>query len=122
MASAMVIDDNTQELQYSLTVLKNTGRFETVQGFSSPKEACQIIREKGVDVLFLEIEMKGVNCFSLIETIKKIRQDIFYVIMTSDDNYAYEAFQKGVMHYVLKPLSAESITKTFNKLKRVCNF
>ena len=119
MAVVAVVDDNEDELQSSLSILENTGQFEEVYGFKCPDEAYCFIKEKGCDVLFVETEMKGMNCFVLIDKLRKIRQDISFIIMTSNEDYAFEAFQKGVMDYVLKPLSSEGVPKIIKRLKRL---
>ena len=118
MAVAVIVDDNEGELQYSLSILKSTGQFEAVHGFSCPEVACGFIKERGCDVLFMETEIRGMNCFVLIDKLRKIRQDILFVIMTSDEGYAYEAFQKCIADYFLKPLSLEGIARTMEKLKK----
>ena len=118
MAVAAVVDDNEDELQHTLSSLKSTGQFEAVYGFTSPDEACCFIKEGGCDVLFMETEMKGVNCFVLMDKLKKIGLDILYVIMTSNESYACEAFQKGTTDYVLKPLSTEILARAMDKIKK----
>lgn len=118
MAVAAVVDDNEDELQHALLSLKSTGHFEAVYGFTCPDEACHFIKERGVDVLFMEIEMKGLNCFVLIDELRKLGRDILFIIMSSNEAYAYEAFHKGIADYVLKPLSPEGVAKTLEKIRK----
>jgi len=118
MAVVAVIDDNRDELQQALLSLKSTGQFEVVYGFTCPDEACCFIKERRVDVLFMEIEMKGLNCFVLIDKLRKTGLDILYVIMTSNEGYACEAFQKGIVDYVLKPLSPGGVALTLEKIRK----
>lgn len=118
MAVAVIVDDNGDELQSSLSTLKSTGQFEEIYGFNYPDEAYSFIKERGGDVIFMETEMNGLNCFVLINKLRKIKQDISFIIMASNEDYAYEAFQKGVMDYVLKPLSLESVAKMLVRLEK----
>jgi len=118
MTVAVVMDDNLEELQSLLSILRSTGQFEGVYGFDCPSEACRLIQERGCDILFVASEIKGMNCFVLIDSMRKIKQDIFYVIMASGEGYALEAFQKEIMHYVLKPLTPEAVSRTLEKLKK----
>jgi len=118
MAVVVIVDDNEEELQSSLSILKSTGQFGDVYGFNCPDEVCSFVKERGCDVLFVETEMKGMNCFVLIDKLRKIKQDILFIIMTSNEDYAYEAFQKGVMDYVLKPLSREGVAKIIEKIRK----
>lgn len=118
MAVAVIIDDNEQELKYSLAIVKSTGQFEEIYEFCHPEEAYSFIKEKGCDVLFVETEMNGMNCFVLINKLRKINTQIYPIIITEKDEYAYEALQKDVMDYILKPLSKEKIARTLKKLKK----
>lgn len=118
MAIAVIVDENMEELQASLSLLKSMGQFEQIYGFNCPDDAYCLIKEKGCDVLFTETEVKGMNCFVLISKVRKINKDILCNIMTLDEGYAYEAFQKGVDEYVIKPLTPEAVTKMLEKLKR----
>jgi|GEM_PF-1051863 len=118
MAVAVVVDDNEDELQQAVLSLKSTRQFEAVYGFTCPEVAYCLMKERGIDVLFMEVEMKGLNCFVLMDRLRKIGRDILYVIMTSNDGYACEAFQKGIADYVLKPLTAEGAAKTLEKLRK----
>lgn len=118
MAVAVIVEDNEKELEISVATLKRMALFEAVHGFSCPESACLFVKEKGCDVLFVETEIRGMNCFFLINKVREISKDIAHVIMAADENYAFEAFQKGVMDYILKPLSFEGVTKTLKKIKR----
>ncbi len=116
MASVIVLDGNEEELQYAMGILRNTGMFSSIQGFCSPEAAyIAAIEEKG-DVLFLEAEFKNMNCFLLIDKIQKLKQDFFYVIITDNRNYAFEAIKKGVVDYLIKPLTEEEVIKTLKKI------
>lgn len=118
MAVAVIVDDNEEALKHSLSIVKSTGQFEEVYGFCYPEEAYSFIKEKGCDVLFVETEMKGMNCFVLINKIRKIYNNIFFIIVTGREEYAYEALQKDIMDYILKPLSPKQIRETLKKLRK----
>lgn len=118
MAVVVIVDDNEEELKHSLLIIKSTGQFEEVYGFCHPEEAYSFIMKKGCDILFVETEMKGMNCFVFINKVKKINNNVFYVIVTEREEYAYEALQKDIVDYILKPLSPQGIRKTLKKLKK----
>lgn len=118
MAVGIIVDDNEEELKHSLSIIKSTGQFGEIYSFCYPGEAYSFIKEKGCDVLFVETEIKGMNCFVFINRIRKINQHVFPVIVTEREEYAYEALQKNIMGYILKPLSIEEISKTLKKLKK----
>lgn len=118
MAVGVIVDDNEEGLKHSLSIIKSTGQFGEIYSFCYPEEAYSFIKEKGCDVLFVETEIKGMNCFVFINKIRKINRHIFHVIVTEKEEYAYEALQKNIMGYILKPLSLGEITKTLKNLKK----
>lgn len=118
MVSAIVLDENNEEREYTLRILESTGIFDNLTGFSSPEVAYTTIIEEKYNILFLETEMNNKSCFLLIDRIQQARQDFFYVIMTGNRNYAFEALKKGAADYLIKPLTHEGVVKTMNKIKR----
>lgn len=78
MAVGVIVDDNEEALKHSLLIIKSTEQFEEIYGFCYPEEAYSFIKEKGCDVLFVETEMRGMNCFVFINKIKKIKQNVFF--------------------------------------------
>lgn len=118
MAVVVIVDDNEEALEHSLTIVKSTGQFEEIYSFCYPEEAYYFIKENGCDILFVETEMKGMNCFVLINKLREINRNILFIIVTERKEYAYEALQKDIIDYILKPLSLEGITKVLKKLKK----
>lgn len=118
MAVTIIIDDNEKELKHSVSVIENTEKFEEVYGFCYPEEAYNFIKEKRCDVLFMETEMKGINCFAFINKLRKINENIIFVIVTDKEEYACEAWENNILDYILKPLSPDMITRILKKLKK----
>ncbi|KZL90584.1 LytR/AlgR family response regulator transcription factor [Clostridium magnum] len=118
MAVGVIVDDNEKALNYSLSMIKDMGQFKEIYGFCYPEEAYSFIKQKGCDVLFVETEMKGMNCFVLINKLRKIYNNIFFIIVMGREEYAYEALQKDIMDYILKPLSPKRIRETLKRLRK----
>ncbi len=85
-------------------------------------EAVQAVREHQPDVIFLDIRMPGLTG---VEAAKEIAQldlgeDALLpemVFITAYDQYAMDAFEQGVVDYVLKPAEAERLKLTADRLK-----
>ena len=85
-------------------------------------EAVQAVKDHQPDVVFLDIRMPGLTG---VEAAKEIAQlDLGeeallpeMVFITAYDQYAIEAFEQGVVDYVLKPAEIERLQRTVARLK-----
>ena len=85
-------------------------------------EAVQAVQEHQPDMIFLDIRMPGLTG---IEAAKEIAQLEFsddallpeMVFITAYDQYAIDAFEQGVIDYVLKPAEPERLRLTAERLK-----
>ena len=95
---------------------------EVVAEAKNGLEAVQAVREHLPDVIFLDIRMPGLTG---IEAAKEIAQlDLGddaelpeMVFITAYDQYAIDAFEQGVVDYVLKPAEPERLKLTADRLK-----
>lgn len=65
------------------------------------------------DLLFLDIQMPGLNGFEVLQQIKHMPVVIF---CTAYDEFALKAFETNSIDYIVKPIKAERIQKTIEKL------
>jgi DNA-binding LytR/AlgR family response regulator len=70
------------------------------------------------DVVFLDIRMPGL---SGIEVAKKIGKAAHIIFITAYDQYAIEAFDAGVIDYLLKPVQEERLAKAIARAKEKFN-
>jgi DNA-binding LytR/AlgR family response regulator len=88
-------------------------------------EAVQAVKDHQPDVIFLDIRMPGLTG---VEAAKEIAQldlgdDALLpemVFITAYDQYAIEAFEQGVVDYVLKPAEIDRLRLTVERLKSRC--
>ncbi len=75
-------------------------------------EAANLLRNKSVDLLFLDIQMPEMTGFQFANTLKNPPS---IILTTAFRNYAPEAFDLNVIDYLLKPISFERLLKSVNK-------
>ncbi len=71
--------------------------------------------QKDYDVLFLDIQMPGMNGMDLAKQIRASDKDIVLVFATGDSAYLEEGYEVEALHYLLKPLSQEKVESCLEK-------
>jgi DNA-binding LytR/AlgR family response regulator/signal transduction histidine kinase len=81
-------------------------------------EAMELITECRPDVLFLDIEMPGINGIELVKMLAG--SSITPVFITSHPEFAIESFEIEAFDYLLKPLTAERFARCARRLHDFC--
>src|SRR5947209_1095648 len=118
--TALIIDDQPlarQELQY---LLDAAGDVQVLAQGSNGIEAVQLIRAHKPDVLFLDVQMPGLDGFAVLKKVlaqeKKARPPQV-VFATAYDQYAVRAFEVNAVDYLLKPFDRARLVKTLDKVR-----
>lgn len=77
-------------------------------------EALATVERLRPDVLFLDIQMPGLNG---LEVAERLNGRAHVVFVTAFDKYAVAAFEQGAVDYVLKPISAPRMRMTLERLR-----
>ncbi|BFT69535.1 response regulator [Paenibacillus sp. P36] len=112
MLRAILIDDEQPALDLLEKLLITIGNIEIVGTFTKPGEAISMLLQERMDVVFLDIEMPGLNGIEAAEHIMAIDPGIDVVFVTAYHHYAVEAFELNAIDYVLKPTTVERLRKT----------
>lgn len=81
---------------------------------SNGVEAVNAVHEHRPGLVFLDIEMPLMNGLDAARAIGELAHVVF---VTAYDRYAVQAFERGAVDYVLKPVAAERIAQTVARLK-----
>ncbi len=84
--------------------------------FKNAWEVKSHLSNNTVDLLFLDIEMPGLDGLTMVKSITKIPYVIF---ITAHRNYAVEAFEVKALDYLVKPVSFERFLKALSPLEQV---
>jgi DNA-binding LytR/AlgR family response regulator len=77
-------------------------------------QALDALERHSPDVLFLDIQMPGMNG---LEVARKASGRCHVVFVTAYDNYAVSAFEQGAVDYVMKPLSAPRLAQAVQRVR-----
>lgn len=105
----LIADDERhicQELNY---IINNFDSDVKVKSASSGTEALSIIQKDNPEIIFLDINMPGINGIDLAQIIKEMNKQPYIVYITAYDQYAVDAFKVGAKGYILKPFLDKEI-------------
>lgn len=118
LLKAVLIDDEPLALDYLEHLLNKIAEYEIVGKYTNPIEAKKALTEMKVDVVFLDIEMPGLNGIELAEKITEMNPNSSIVFVTAFDHFAIKAFELNSLDYLLKPIQFERIQSTTKRLKK----
>jgi two-component system LytT family response regulator len=113
---AYLADDESLALKRLTRLLLETGRFEIAGSATDPEAAVDFLSRERVDVLFLDIEMPGMNGFELLA---RLAEQPAVIFTTAFDQYALRAFEVNAIDYLLKPIEPEQLDRAIRKLERL---
>lgn len=80
-------------------------------------EAVEAIAEHQPDIAFLDIRMPGLSGLDVAGAVPEISAGTRIVFVTAFEQHAIEAFERGAIDYLLKPLQPERLARTVERLK-----
>ena len=111
-----LVDDEPLAVSRLRRLLEVTGRVEIAGTATDPLQAVERLRGEPVDVLFLDIEMPGLNGFELLA---RLEPQPLVVFTTAYDKYALRAFEVYSVDYLLKPVEPAALDRALAKIERV---
>lgn len=112
----IIVDDEPLARDMLRVKLKKIPQVEIIAECKNGREAIAATIELSPDLLFLDIQMPGVDGFGVI---KQLQADIvpLVVFTTAYEQYALDAFDVHAVDYILKPLDTERIERAINRVE-----
>ena len=116
MPRALIADDEPHLANYLRDQLRPLWpELEIVAIARNGDEAAALAAELQPDIAFLDIQMPGL---SGLEVAAGLEGPTRVVFVTAFDEYAIEAFEAEALDYVLKPVTADRLARTVERLRR----
>jgi DNA-binding LytR/AlgR family response regulator len=113
---ALIIDDEPlarQELQY---LLERAGGVDVLAQGTNGIEAVELIRAHKPDLVFLDVQMPGLDGFGVLKKLLDRKVPIPQVVFaTAFNQYAVRAFEVNAVDYLLKPFDRKRVMQTIEK-------
>src|SRR6476660_7655395 len=117
--SAVLVDDEklaSEELAYQL---KEFPDIEVVATASNGIEAVKRIADLEPDLVFLDVQMPGLDGMGVIEKLRAQGVPLPYFVMaTAYDQYAVEAFRLQALDYLLKPVEKDRLAVAVERARK----
>lgn len=110
--TCIIIDDEKLARELLHEFLESFPKIEIISECEKGKDAVEAIDSMKPDLIFLDVQMPGMNGFEVLE---KIEHDPYVIFTTAYDQYAIKAFEKNAVDYLLKPLDEERFTLAVNR-------
>jgi two-component system LytT family response regulator len=112
MIKCIAIDDEPLALRQITEYIKDTPFLELTGTFDNAIEALTYLNENEIDLMFVDIQMPGLNGLDLVKSLKHRPEVVF---ITAFSEYALDGFKLDALDYLLKPLDYSSFLKAANK-------
>ncbi|MGC1362095.1 MAG: response regulator [Silvibacterium sp.] len=116
--TALIIDDEQlarEELKY---LLDTTGSVDVLAEGANGIEAVELIREYQPDVVFLDVQMPGLDGFAVLKKLIEHHDSLPQIIFaTAFDQYAVRAFDVNAIDYLLKPFDKDRVLQAIDRAR-----
>ncbi len=111
--SAVIVDDEQLARDELAFLLKDVGDVDVVAQGKNGVEGVSLIREHNPDLVFLDVQMPGLDGFGVIKKLldKKVVLPKI-VFATAFDQYAVKAFEVNAVDYLLKPFDKKRVAQS----------
>ncbi|WP_414827529.1 LytR/AlgR family response regulator transcription factor [Alteromonas sp. H39] len=114
----IVVDDEPLARKGLRVRLERHSDIDVVAECQNGLDAVSAISQHRPDLVFLDIQMPGLNGFQVIHKLRELKQPIPMIIfVTAYDSYAIKAFDVHALDYLLKPADDERLSAALNKVR-----
>lgn len=111
--TCIIVDDDEIDQLMVVSFVKRFSHLELLCTFLNAEAALDYCQNNNVDILFLDVDMPGLNGLELRKKLNEIPVCIF---ITAHPEHAVESFELETLDFVIKPLKFERFSKTIERI------
>jgi two-component system LytT family response regulator len=116
MIRTLIVDDVDLAREAIRIRLHENKDFEVVGEAANAPEALALIRKLEPDLIFLDVEMPGLDAFQLLHDLDPGgAPEVIFV--TAHDQYAVQAFNSSALHFLLKPINDSQFDEAIRRAR-----
>jgi DNA-binding LytR/AlgR family response regulator len=117
----IIIDDDPDIREYVAEMIKDTPFLEFFGAYSNPPQAIEILGSGTIEVIFLDINLPGIDGMTFAKTLyaeygKHMPRIIF---ISGSGDYALEGYKVDAVDYLLKPFTYDEFFKAVLKANNI---
>ncbi len=117
--SAVIVDDEQLARDELAFLLKSAGDVDVVAQGKNGVEAVHLIKEHSPDLVFLDVQMPGLDGFGVIKKLIDKKVPLPQIVFaTAYDQYAVKAFEVNAVDYLLKPFDKQRVAQSIKKARQ----
>jgi len=116
--TCIIVDDSEIDQLRLQAFLRKFENIKVIGTFLSPQKALAVINDIKVDILFLDIQMPGINGLEFRKRAHKIPVCVF---ISYSPDYAAASFELETLDYLVKPLDFKRFEKTMERITAFMN-
>ncbi len=117
MLKALIVDDEPLARRGLEIRLQKFDDVEICGQSRNGREAIDAVREQSPDIVFLDIQMPGIDGFEVLRRLSGSDMPIV-IFVTAYDEFALQAFEANALDYLLKPINDERLAETIERARQ----
>jgi two-component system LytT family response regulator len=115
---ALIVDDEAPARAKVRRLLEAAGDVEIAGEATTGREAVAAIKRSRPDIVFLDIQMPGLDGFAVLDAIEASGDELPHIVfVTADDRLALRAFEHGAIDYLLKPFTPDRFARVLDRAR-----
>ena len=117
--NTIIVDDEKPAREELAFLLKSFPDVNLIGQGKNGVEAVSLIKEHAPDLVFLDVQMPGLDGFGVLKKLVERKMKLPHVVFaTAFDQYAVQAFDVNAVDYVLKPFDKGRIAKAIQRARK----
>lgn len=116
MLKAIIVDDEAPARSELRFLLDETGKVEVAAEAANVREAIEKLKDVGADIMFLDVNMPGVDGLQLAEALTRLKYPPFIIFVTAYSEHAVKAFEVNAIDYLVKPVETDRLEQAIDKV------
>lgn len=117
MIKTVILDDDINSHKAAKVALKKYEDIDIIQSFQKSSDLFEFLKNETVDLLFLDIELKGELGLEVAKKIRKQYPRSLIVFFTGHASYAIDGYDFQPVSFLTKPINHEKLERTIQNVR-----